>query len=289
MTENTANDKITVKRHAKFKNYKAGYEMGLVNYHTHTTFCDGANTPEEIVLEALDKGLTALGFSEHSHISFDPDSSMSEESTEEYIKTVRALAEKYRDKIKIFCGIEKDYYSDTPTRRFDYVIGSVHYVEKNGEYLVVDWKSEILEDGINRLFGGDALSLCERYFETVGDVVRKTDCDIIGHFDLVTKFNERKRLIDEDDPRYIRAYKNALDRLIPEDRLFEINTGPIARGYKKNPYPSRAILCEIAKRGGRVIISSDSHKKETLDSDFDAARSLCAECGIKTVEEYFVK
>ena len=40
--------------------------MGYFNYHTHTTYCDGKNTPEEIVLEAIRLGLDTIGFSGHS-------------------------------------------------------------------------------------------------------------------------------------------------------------------------------------------------------------------------------
>ena len=44
----------------------------LTNFHTHTVFCDGKNTPEEMVLSAIEKGFTALGFSGHGLTSFDP-------------------------------------------------------------------------------------------------------------------------------------------------------------------------------------------------------------------------
>ena len=40
--------------------------MLKTNYHTHTYFCDGKGTPDEIVLEAILKGFNYLGFSSHS-------------------------------------------------------------------------------------------------------------------------------------------------------------------------------------------------------------------------------
>ena len=43
----------------------------LTNYHTHTTFCDGKSTVEEIVLSALAKGFDAIGFSGHGFTTFD--------------------------------------------------------------------------------------------------------------------------------------------------------------------------------------------------------------------------
>ena len=41
------------------------------NYHTHTDFCDGQNTPEEMAEAAAKKGFPALGFSGHSYTDFD--------------------------------------------------------------------------------------------------------------------------------------------------------------------------------------------------------------------------
>ena len=42
--------------------------MIKANFHTHSTFSDGANTPEEMVQTAISLGMTALGFSDHSPI-----------------------------------------------------------------------------------------------------------------------------------------------------------------------------------------------------------------------------
>ena len=35
------------------------------NAHTHTTFCDGKNSVEEMTLAAIERGFVALGFSMH--------------------------------------------------------------------------------------------------------------------------------------------------------------------------------------------------------------------------------
>ena len=39
--------------------------------HTHTSFCDGKNSPEEMVRSAVEKGFDVLGFSGHSYTPFD--------------------------------------------------------------------------------------------------------------------------------------------------------------------------------------------------------------------------
>ena len=40
----------------------------LQNLHTHTTYCDGKDTPEEMVLEGLERGFHSIGFSIHSYV-----------------------------------------------------------------------------------------------------------------------------------------------------------------------------------------------------------------------------
>ncbi len=260
--------------------------MKLTNYHTHTTFCDGAHSPEEIVICALEKGFETIGFSGHGHIYFDEVGCMSPETTDEYIEEIARLKEKYDGRINILCGVEQDYYCKPLTHKFDYVIGSVHYVKKNGTYLVVDASAKILEDGISRLYGGDVYALCEDYFENVSDVVNRTNCDIIGHFDLITKYNEKQPMIDIQNERYVKAATKAIEKLIPENRIFEVNTGAIARGLRTSPYPCEWMLREIAKRGGRVVLSSDSHNKNTIDCAFSECRELVLSCGFPKIEEY---
>ena len=41
------------------------------NIHSHTTFVDGRDTAEEMVLAALRLGFHTLGFSEHGHADYD--------------------------------------------------------------------------------------------------------------------------------------------------------------------------------------------------------------------------
>lgn len=238
------------------------------DFHMHTAYCDGHNTCEEMVLCAIEKGFDAVGISGHSYTYFDESYCMSEDSVKEYLRDVNSLKEKYRGQIIVFCGVEQDYYSEYPTDAFDYVIGSVHYLRCGESFIPVDESPEILRDACRTYFGGDIYSLCERYFETVCDVVEKTRCDIIGHFDLISKFIEREPLFDRKNPRYRAAWKKAADRLLPYHIPFEINTGAVSRGYRTSPYPDDEIIGYIRERGGRFVLSSDAHSKENIGYRF---------------------
>ncbi len=248
--------------------------MELFDLHVHSVFSDGKDEPRDIVLAAIEKGVKTLGFSDHSYTEFDERYCIQRDKQAEYMKTVNDLKNEFSGKIKILCGTEQDFYSTAPTRGYDYVIGSVHYILKGGEYIPVDETADILKQAAKDYFSGDIMSLCEAYFEEVGEVYEKTKCDIVGHFDLITKFNEQEKLFDETDPRYINACKKAVDRIIKNCKVFEINTGAISRGYRTTPYPSDEIRDYIRQKGGKFILSSDSHQKETLCFEFDKFRSL---------------
>lgn len=238
--------------------------MMTQDLHTHTVYSDGNNTPEEMVLSAIEKGLDVIGISDHSYTSFDDSYCLKKETVEEYIKEIQSLKTKYSDKIKILCGIEQDLYSGMPEYDFDYVIGSVHYIQLGDEYIAVDNTSDELKEAVNKYFGGDIYPLIEEYYRLVATIAEKTGADIIGHFDLITKFQEKETLFDEKDERYIKAWQAAADKLIEADIPFEINYGAISRGYRTTPYPSKDIQEYIAKKGGKLILSSDSHHKDTI-------------------------
>ncbi|MBR3330473.1 MAG: PHP domain-containing protein [Mogibacterium sp.] len=268
--------------------------MQKFDLHMHTTYCDGKDTAEAMVLSAIENGLEFAGISGHSFTPHDQSYCMSREGTQQYIEEIRGLKKKYAGSINLLLGTELDRYSDTDLSPYDYYIGSVHYLfseegrKKREEILArhagredrsasdaemealikfADWcpVDDYAEDLCRFAFrkggscsgaGSDAeaagaaaliadpgerrermLDIAELYFDTVGGVVAATGCDIIGHFDLITKFNEgwgfspagnvisRTRcgaaefvsdLFDTSDERYSAAWKRAIDRIFDD-------------------------------------------------------------------------
>ncbi|MBQ7377430.1 MAG: histidinol-phosphatase [Clostridia bacterium] len=239
--------------------------MIFSGYHNHTIFCDGKNTAEEMVEEAIRLGCPELGFSGHCYTPFDNTYCMSQEETEEYIETVKKLKEKYASKIKILLGIEQDYYAPLPPEGlYDYMIGSVHYAKKNGECYEIDHSEKVYLKLVNEVFDGDYYALAENYFAAVADVYNKTKCDIIGHFDLVLKYNRDNRLFDPTHPRYVAASTRAFDALCKTPAIFELNTGAIARGMQNVPYPAFHFLESLKEQNKPVLLSADCHDKNSL-------------------------
>lgn len=253
--------------------------MILCDMHTHTSFSDGKNTAEEMIQHAIKTGMKTIGISEHCYTNTNAIFGMSKENANNYMAEMSRLKSLYGDKIRILCGIEQDSFAGKPVLNYDYVIGSVHYVLKNGEYLPVDHSEKLFVDAVNKHYNGDFYAFAEDYYKNVATVLQDTGADIIGHFDLVTKFNEGYKLFDETNPRYIHAYQYAVDALIPYNKPFEINTGAISRGYRTEPYPSVPILNYIFQKGGSVMLSSDSHCCDSLCFAFEKYETLAQEIG----------
>ena len=85
-----------------------------VNFHTHSTFCDGKNTAEDMVIAAIEKGFDVLGFSSHCIHPLNPDFykpfddvwHIPVSNVTAYTQEIRRLKEKYADKIQIFLGFD---------------------------------------------------------------------------------------------------------------------------------------------------------------------------------------
>ena len=199
---------------------------------------------------------------------------------------VRRLASSYQQKITILCGIEQDIFSGPAESRWDYAIGSVHafYNREFDRYIYVDYSKDQMIRDCEECYGGDFLAMAEDYFATEATVITKTGADIIGHFDLVTKFNEQEKMFEESHPRYEAAVDNALAKLLATGAVFEINTGAMSKGYRTSPYPSESILRKIKIGGGKIIISSDTHTADTIDFAFADAARLAKLCGFEKLD-----
>ncbi len=244
------------------------------DFHVHTNFCDGKNSPEQVVEQAIKLNMEKLGLCVHSYTFFDESYCVRKERQKEFVETVHALKDKYRDKLEIYCGVEQDYYSEEPTDIYDYVIGSIHYHKKNGEYFPLDYKKEIFVRAIEKHYGGDYIKFAQEYFEVASDVVNKTGADIIGHFDVIRKFNGDGKLFDENNPDYRIAVNKAIEKLVSYGKPFEINTGAISRGYLDNPYPASYAIDYAKLLGGKFILSSDAHTLENLLFGFGRFENL---------------
>ncbi len=250
----------------------------LVNFHTHTTFCDGASTPEEVVLSAMERGFSAIGFSGHVLTPFDLSYCMRD--MEGYIAEINRLKEKYRGRIRIYLGIEEDALSLADRSRYEYLIGSCHYCYVNGTYYSVDSGPDY-RDRLLQACGGDPLRMAEEYYRTFCDYIRARKPDIVGHFDLITKYEEQGGSLLFSNPEYNRMAERYLAEAMRKDLIFEINTGAMLRGIRTTPYPAENLLRVLRKGDANIILSSDSHDAATLDGYLEEMRRYLLDLGFR--------
>jgi len=248
------------------------------NVHTHTTYSDGALPAESMILAAIGKGLETLGFSDHSYTYYE-DFTMRAPRIPDYRREISALKVKYADKIKVLCGIEQDINSETTADGYDFVIGSTHSVYAGFEFRPVDGRSVI--DTIREYYDGEGIRLAEDYFAIHSQIYKKTRCDIVGHFDVVRRYNNDNALFDTSSKRYRDAAVGALEEILKGCNLFELNTGKLYRKVVTEPYPQAWLLREIRQRGGEIILSSDSHDAESLCYAFDDMEELLKSMGYR--------
>ena len=251
------------------------------NLHTHTVRCDGIDTPEEMIKAAIEKGFDSIGFSGHSHMKYSSYDHITHETTRAYRDEIYALKRKYKGQIDIFCGLEYEMLCDDSKEGWEYMIGSTHYLKKDGEVFSIDLNPERIMKVKNERFGGDGLELAKCYYEHLASLPDYGNFDIIGHFDLIAKNVYSVPLFDPESKEYMSYATSAMDALKGRIALFEVNTGAVARGYRRTPYPSMSLLRELKARGFGAVISSDCHDARHLDLLFDECTDMLEACGFK--------
>ena len=269
------------------------------NLHMHSTWDDGKCSVEEMILASRAAGLASVGVSVHAPMIFGTSWTCPRERLGAYCDEVRALKEKYKGVIDVYLGVEWDVLSDIDLAPYDYVIGSAHMIPVSmklpencptdlaamfkTDYPAVDESAEATERMLEGCFNGDADAAAEAYFAELEKVAEEPRAAIVGHFDLLTKFDETHRFFDENSPRYRAAAEQAMKKLVGAGKIFEINTGAINRGYRTSPYPALQWLKLLRSLGGRVTISADAHHTSGVTCAFGLAEKLVKEAGFEEI------
>ena len=252
-----------------------------INYHTHSSYCDGKATPREMVEFAVAHGFIALGFTGHCPLPFENTFSITD--YEGYCRDIRALKEEYSDRIKILLGLEMDYVPGmledfTPLIEqggLDYTIGSVHLIPSenfNFQFSIFNsedlWfidgpKWERYDEGLFRLFGGDIRRAVRAYFHQQNAMLERNRPTIVGHPDKIVMHN-RDRYFHEDEPWYRDLALETIHLIHDLGLICEINTRGIYKGRHADYYPGKWLIQEMKALHIPVIVSTDAHAPEDL-------------------------
>jgi histidinol-phosphatase (PHP family) len=246
--------------------------MRLSDYHTHTSRCGHASgQPSEYVLAAKALGLAAIGIADHLPLLplADPELTMSRADLPDYVDEVQALKANHQG--YVLMGIEADYRPHTvsdvrallDSYPFDYVIGSVHFLE--------DWAFDDPR-ATSGYADRDIDEVWVRYLELAGDAAESGLFNIMGHLDLVKKFGYRPtRTLTKELDRLV-------DRIAKAGVLVEINTAGMHKPIGE-AYPDPGILRRLHEAGVPITFGSDAHMPEHVGRDFEHAVKLARDAG----------
>jgi histidinol-phosphatase (PHP family) len=243
------------------------------DYHMHSYLCrHGEGEIFEYVESAIEKGLNEIGFAEHMPVPGldDPTGRMLIDEWDIYLRDITDAQSKYPE-IKIRLGVEAEYFpkymqhvenfiSDYP---FDFVIGSVHFVDDWDFSNPAHW---------NRLDEFGAEYLHTRYYELITAAAKTGLYDIIGHLDLP------KRLAPVALSEVTDKIDVALEAIQENNLVLDVNTAGLRKGPKEI-YPSREILTRAFALQIPLIMGSDAHKPNEIAAGFDVTTDLLREIG----------
>lgn len=253
----------------------------VADLHVHTSRCGHARgTPEEYVRRAADLGLSAIGFADHLPLTDreEPTLTMATEDLPDYVEEIRALAGRAPMGIRVYLGIEADYIAGTEEaiarmlarHPFDYVLGSVHFLD--------DWAFD--HPGYrDRYEGLDIDAFWLDYFDTLSQAVSSGLFDVVAHPDLAKKFD----VFPTGDMREL--YEDFAQTVARAGMAVEVNTAGLHKPVGEI-YPGKELL--EAFRAARVPITfgSDAHAPEEVGRDFDRAVALAGEVGYRDWVRY---
>lgn len=258
------------------------------NYHSHTNFCDGHASMEDMAVAAFENRMEIWGFSPHSPIAVDSKCNMSKDSVPLYLEESERIKELYSGCMMILTGMEIDYLSRDFGPHIDYFqklpleykIGSIHFVpNQDGIPLDCDGRFErfayYLKDGYN----GDLRYVVEKFFEQELTMIELGGFDILGHFDKIVGNAALADPTIEDQSWYQALIDDVISHAKDADLIIEINTKSL---YDKNRmFPAQRYWDKLIDRSKgetaemllhkKILINSDTHYPEKVNLGRDEA------------------
>lgn len=262
----------------------------LADYHVHSAFSDDSEYDmEEVVIDAIDKGIDELCFTDHVDYGIkldhgepgttarkNPDGTpLRNVDYPSYFARIAYLQDKYKDQITIRKGLEfglqmcqlsryQKLYDSYP---MDFVINSNHQVND-------------IEIFLPEFFAGKSQKEYNRvYYQEILDVVKVyKDYSVLGHLDAFNRYDPKGNCPLED---FVDIVYEIFKIIIADGKGIELNTSNVRYGVK-DLTPSRDILRIYHELGGQIItIGSDSHAREHLGFNIEAGREELKKIGFR--------
>ena len=250
----------------------------LWDCHMHSSFsADSDTSMEDMIREAICRGLTGICFTEHLDPDYPPtpDNEIFELDLDGYRETLFRLREKYQKELQIHFGIELGlqphlnsyFHKLLKTMPFDFVIGSSHIVHGYDPYY-------------KEYFKGREESACYReYFESILENIAAFDeFDVYGHIDYVVRYGPNKNA-DYTYKKFKDVIDEILRQLVARGKGIELNMAGFKYGLG-HPNPTEEILHRYRELGGEIItVGADGHAPDQIAWDFEKVPGILKAAG----------
>ena len=265
----------------------------LADYHVHTHFSDDSVYPmEQVVRDAIDRGLGELCFTDHvdygvkadwdsgAEILYRHGEPLANVDYPRYVEEIRRLRGLYGDRITLKMGLEFGVQTHTIPQfealfaryPFDFILLSIHQVEDK-EF----WTQDFQRGRTQREYN-------ERYYEELLGVVRAyKNYSVLGHMDLIKRYDEAG-IYPFEKTKDLAA--EILKVVIADGKGIEVNTSSHRYGLDDS-MPSVRLLELYRDLGGTIVtIGSDSHAPEHLGAYIREAKDQLKALGFRSFCTY---
>jgi len=266
--------------------------MQFANYHAHSNFSDGQETPETYLQNAIQQNLKAYGFADHAPIPIANFGAMSLQKLPNYLAEIDRLKAVYAGQIQVYKALEVDYIPNVINvnsdhilaANLDYTIGAVHFVDAfaNGRPWGFEGTTENFEKGLKEIFGGDIQACITRYYELIREMVTNHCPDVVAHLDRIKKLNKNDTYFSENASWYRKEVIDTLEVIANAKAIMEINTKGYYKGETEDTYPGKWVLEIAAELDIPLHLSSDAHHPADITKGFNYAISVLRSIGVKS-------
>ena len=252
-----------------------------VDYHIHSNISpDGHESIDSICKRAIQLGLNEIAVTDH----FDPwakNPHCSEYNIDIVNREIKSAREKYADRIKILKGVEVGQAGNHPKPvenliecgDFDYVIGSVHYIDDVCDIAMYPFDLKNYKTAF------------EKYFLSLYEVAKTGLYDCIGHLDYPKRYSSIYG-IRMSHGYYMDIIEAIFKEVINRGKGIEINYSGL-RQKIADTLPTYELVKLYKSMGGiNITVGSDAHRLYAIGDHTGRALQMLEDIGFNYITLY---
>ena len=254
------------------------------NFHTHTQYCDGKVSMQTMAQAAAEYGMLHLGFTPHAPIVCKSGCNMPFEAVKEYLSESERLKDSYNSNMNVWTSMEIDflskdfgphidYFQNLP---LDYRLASVHFVPNyDGIPIDCDGRYERFRQRLHEEFRDDIRYVVEKFFEHTLTMIELGGFDVLGHFDKIAHNASLAHPGIEESSWYEAYIDDIISKAQTSGLIIEVNTKAFVEHNRL--FPSERWLKKVLSSGLNIIVNSDAHYAEKVNSGRKEALDIIKE------------